>query len=623
MQQVASRRWWLLEGDDCANQVVGICDTLEREDIGRRERYRVALSLYEGRNVSLDSDRYFDDMPGDRPLYNLTRSACDTAQADIAGRQKPKPLFMTTGADWKARRRALKLDKFVEAQLHEKQGCYADAWQLMLDCFHDSAKLGNGIAKVWGDGEHKKVRIERVFPWELHVDQREARYGDPQNLFHVYDMEKDIAIELFCNVEDDEEGNQRRQIAIENAKSSRPDSMRVADCVRIREAWRLPFSEEKPGKHVIAVDNAILVEEEWTRAEFPFVILIWNRDTVGYWGTGLAEEGAEQQLQINDTAYRISERIKICSTKRTYYNPDAIKGQLLEVGGEGEILIPLKDMSQCPQEVPPNPVSPAEVGWLDENIARYYENRGISQMSAQAVKPSGVTAAVAMQTLNDIATVRFLPKARGYETAFITLGRLCVQAARDIAKDSGGLLVKWPGKKFIKEFDWNEVSLEDDMYSIRVASVSQYSRDPSAILEMAQELFSQGLIQKETFLEMIGLPDLQMMLDEQTAERQFLEELMDRYLDSMDDDELAENGGYEAPEPFLTNKQSALVFCVASYWEAKRDGAPEYCLALIRQYIQQLDKLMAPPAPAVNPAQPLQGPNPVPIQAPTAVPQAA
>jgi hypothetical protein len=572
--------------------LVEVADSLEKQAEARRKRARRALSLYEGRPVSLDDDEFIlgtgsrEDEPA--PITNLIRSGCDTAQADIAGRQKPKPMFMTTGADWKARRRAKKLDKFVEANLCQTQGQYADAWQLMLDVFHDSTKVGTGFAKVVPDIEQKKVRIERVLPWEIHVDEREARYGNPQNLFHVYDMERDLAIEYFCTVEGDELGNEKRRMAIMSAMPSRSGSRRVVQSVRIREGWRLPINDKKPGKHCIAVDGCTLFEEPWTRKRFPFVKLVWNRQSVGYWGVGIAADGEVKQELVKDIEFRMSERIRICSTKRTYYNPNAIKKELLEDGGDSELLIPVADMAQAPQEAPVNPASAAEFQWLSQNKQGFYEDQGISQMTATSQKPPGVDAAVAMQTLNDIQTVRFLPKARAYETAFETLGQLICDAAKDIAEQHGGYLVQWPGKRFLSELNWNDVSLDEDMYQIRVAPVSQFSRDPSAILELAKEFRDSGDITRETYLQMVGLPDFEELLGRETAESEYIRDLMDRYMDATDDEELAESGGFESPEPFISNLPAAVALCVAIYWEAKRDKAPEFCLNLIRKFISEL-----------------------------------
>jgi hypothetical protein len=584
-------RWSDLEGDECAAALLAVVDSLEKQDTTRRARAQLHLGLYEGRPVSLDSDDFFQDVGRLQPLpplYNLIRSACDTAQADIAGRQKPKPMFMTTGADWKARRRAKKLDKFVEAQMCQSQGQYADSWQLMIDCFLDSARLGTGIAKVFADVDAKKVRVERVLLWELHVDEREARYGAPRNIFHGYDMERDLAIETFCNVDGDEDGNERRRNALLSAQASRATGRRVVESVHIREGWKLPISDKKPGKHAIAVDGCMLFEEPWTRPRFPFLKLVWNRQSIGYWGVGIAANGEAMQDCVSDTASRLRKRIQICATKRTYYNANATKREDLEQGGDSELLIACQDMTQMPQEVPVSPASQAEFEWLNECKDGFFETEGISQMTAAAQKPAGVTAGVAMQTLNDIQTVRFLPKARAYETSFETLGQLMCDAAKDIAEQHGGYLVQWPGKRFLKELDWNEVSLEEDMYQIRVAPVSQFSRDPAAILQIAKEFRDAGEITRETYLQMVGMPDFEEMLGRETAESEYVRDLMDRYLDSTDDDELEKNGGFETPEPFLANVAGAAAICIATYWEAKRDQAPEFCLDLIRRYIVEL-----------------------------------
>ena len=597
-----------MEGAELAGQVTTICRGLEQSDQFRRLRYQQALSLYEGRPVSLTDESgsgYYltslDAAVAGRPLYPLTRSACDSVKADIAGRQKPKPMFITTGGDWRARRRAKKLDKFVEGQLSQRQGRYASTWELMLDVFHDSAKLGVGIAKVAPDVEHKKVQVERVFPWDVFVDPREARYGSPQNMFHTYPMEIDLAIEAFAETDDDGKAkdpeNAAKMAAIEAAERPRYETGRVIDSVVIREAWRLPFSSEKPGKHVICVDGAVLFEEEWTANEFPFVMLWWERDTVGFWGQGIAEAHQSQHIETNESARRLQNRIAICSTKRTYYDPDSVKESHMLEGGMPEILIPVRDMSRLPREEPVAPASSQEFQWVQLNIDRYYAFSGVSQMSASSQKAPGVTAAVAMQTLNDIATVRFMPKARAYEEAFVTLGRLFVHAADTVAEHSGGYLVKWPGKRFLKELDWREVDVEDDLYDIRVAPISMFSRDPAAMLQIAQDLHATGVINRETFLQMTALPDLEGMMDRETAEREYLEELFSRYQDAMDDEELLELGGYEAPEPFITNKPAAMWLAVSTYWEAKRDAAPLFCLDLLQRWIAQLDKLMAPPAP--------------------------
>ena len=598
---IQTNRWWKLEGHELANQVSAICTTLEHADGVRRTRYTSALRHYEGRAVLLDEASYYCniDVVYESPIYNVSRSACDTAKADIAGRQKPKPIFVTTGSDWKARRKAKKCDKFVEGQMSQRQGRYANCWELMTEVFHDSAKLGNGLAKVTADVNRKKVLVERVFPWEVFVDPREARYGAPQNLFHRYSMETDIVLETFVEFDDngdpvDTPENMEIYRGILSAQKPRSDSTKIIEACYINEAWRLPLSEDSPGRHVICVEGCILFEEEWDEPEFPFVMLSWEQDTVGFWSTGLIEAHQVQHVILNESAMALARRMQICSTRRVYYDPDAIEPTHLTVGGESEVHIPLKDLARKPIEEPTQPASVQEFEWVGINIDRYFQFSGVSQQSASATKSKGLTAAVAIEAENDLGSQRFMPKARAYEEAFATLGRLMIRATKRVAKANRGFLVKWPGKRFLMELDWKDVSLEDDMYEIRIATISALWRDPAAQLQVAQDLHQGGIINRETFLQMAQLPDLEGLMNRETAEREFLEELFDRYLDSMDDEELQEAGGYEAPEPFIINKPAAMWLAVSTYWEARRDKAPLYCLGLLERWIQQLDKLIAP-----------------------------
>lgn len=613
--QQAPRRWYTQSGDECAASVVNIGKTLENNDAIRRTTYQFCLSLYEGRPVNIDSDEYLEqiqpDMAADRgPTYNLIRSGCDTVQADIAGRQKPMPSFLTSGGDWKMRRRATKMDKFCEGQFNQSQGIYPDIWQLMNTVFHDSAKMGTGIAKVWPDIENKKVEVERVFPWEVFVDPREAKYSRPKSLFQVATMDRDMVLAIYGDTDEKKAMIERASPAPNN------DGLRVVDSIKVWEAWRLPLNKKIPGKHVIAIDGCLLAEEDWEEPDFPFLILHWNRNTVGFWGTGIAQEGAAQQALVDDVAERLAQRIAICSTLRTYVNPKVIDVKKMVEGGDSELVIEVDDMAQMPQTPPPQPASQAEFQWLAENIQRFYEMLGISTMSANAQKPPGVDAAVAMQTLNDIATTRFLPKARAYEQSFATMGKLMIRAAARIAEKAGGYLVRWPGKNFLKEMDFADIKIDEELYEIRVASVSQFSRDPAAILELSQELFSQGLINKETFFELIKLPDLENALSLEGAEREYLEELFERYLDSTDDQELEDNGGFETPEPFILNRSAAAWLAVQTYWKAKQEKAPEYCLDLLRRFIVELQPNPSEAPPDAVQAAPGGGPMAAPNMAP-------
>jgi hypothetical protein len=596
--QVTPRRWWAIEDpEEMGVEVYRIGAALYGSQEGRRNRWLTALRAYEGRELdSLYADAYSRAEPRNDLTYNLHRRGVHTAMAQISGRQKPKAQFQTSGADWNTQRRARKLDKICESQLHQRQGRYQNGWELMATVLKDAAIGGDGVVKVYTEGD--RVVYERKRAHELYVDPLEARSGDPRNLFDVYPMELDKAIAEFCNVEGDTEGNEARRQALQGAQNVSDDSQklaaqspRITKSVRIVEAWRLPLSDTEPGKHVFAMQGKLLWEEDWDRSRFPFLNMRWNPDQDGYWSQGLVEEGASLVDEVNRNASRLSERFRLCAHLRTYYTEGTINEEDLQAN-DSEVLIPVQAGAQLPSSNPVNPISPSEVQWLELNFGKYFDLLGISQQAATSRKEPGVNAAVAMRTLNDLNTVNLAPQAKMYEQAFVDLAMLTIECMREIAISKRGFSVKWRGKFFLDEIKWKDARLDEDMYEVTVAPASSLPNDPAGRLEMVQELFSAGIITPVTFKNLLGWPDLESELNSEEAEYEYTAELLDRFVFDLEEDNDEAFGGYESPEGFIVDKQRAMLQAVSKYFEAKRRRAPEWNIGLVKRWIEELDVLI-------------------------------
>jgi len=596
--QVLPRRWWAIEDpEEMGVEVYRIGAALYGSQEGRRNRWLTALRAYEGRELdSLYADAYSRAEPRNDLTYNLHRRGVHTALAQISGRQKPKAQFQTSGADWNTQRRARKLDKICESQLHQRQGRYQDGWELMAAVLKDAAIGGDGVVKVYADGD--SVAYERKRAHELYVDPLEARSGDPRNLFDVYPMEVDKAIDEFCNVEGDEAGNEARRIALQGAQNVSDDSQklaaqspRITKSVRIVEAWRLPLNDTSPGKHVFAMAGKLLWEEDWDRKRFPFLNMRWNADQDGYWSQGLVEEGASLVDEVNRNAARLSERFRLCAQKRTYYTAGSVDEEALQAN-DAEVLIEIQPGFNMPQEAVVSPIAPSEVQWLELNFGKYFDLLGISQQAATSRKEPGVNAAVAMRTLNDLNTVNLAPQAKMYEQAFVDLAMLTIECMREVAVSKRGFSVKWRGKFFLDEIKWKDARLDEDMYEVSVAPASSLPNDPAGRLEMVQELFSAGIITPVTFKNLLGWPDLESELNSEEAEYEYTAELLDRFVFDLEEDNDEAFGGYESPEGFIVDKQRAMLQATSKYFEAKRRRAPQWNIDLVKRWIQELDVLI-------------------------------
>lgn len=594
-------RWWRQEGADLANEVVSICNALESDYAGRRQRALWSLCRYENRDLKgLYAAAYnvvtagADEKEVEDIVFPLYKSLVHTVQAKVAASQKPRPMFLTNGGDWRSHLRAKKLDKFVEAVLHQPQGRYLNGWQVALDVFIDCLIWGVGFIKVFADAEEERIVLERVFPFEVYCDMQEARGGNPLNLFHVYPADKDIALATFVPEFDSKKDYEPddptwiKATAIEQAEPIDDEdeiyggTRRVAQQIRLREAWRLPASSKAPGKHAICVENVALVEEDWERPDFPLVAMRWTSDRFGYFATGLVEESEPQIEEINRAAQRLQERMIIAASKRTYYKEGTVDTEALE-SNEAETLVAYTG-DVPPIETAPTPFNPMEVDYLAFHFTKLYETSGVSRAAATAKKEPGVDSGVALQTLNDMQTELFAPKSRMNEDAFVSLGRQIVWTARELG---GKLKVKLPGLTQLKTLVFKDADLEDDDFHIIVAPVSSMPNDPAGRIDLAEKMFNSGLIGPETQKRLAQMPDVEFELGRENAEHNYLEDVIDRFTHAEEGERV-----YESPEGFLSNKVAALVQFGQAYFDAKLHRAPEYVLELFRRYIKELDKML-------------------------------
>ena len=578
-------RWYRKKGEDLGKTVWTLGTSLESDQDWRVSLYHRMLRLYEGRTQEFsrkgNQSRRFDSELN----YNLSRAASDTVHAEIAGRQKPTPKLQTSDADWKTKRRAKKIEKFCGAVLHQKQGVHLNAWELMENCFLDCAIGGMGVAKVFSRGG--RINIERHFAHELFVDEAEAQYGDPQNLFHVYQMERDKALWAFALDPSLDLSNKRRRDiakAIETAEEVEVEkygsAARAAKSIKIVEAWRLPAGEGQPGKHCFCINNALLHEEEWTRPEFPFVFMRWEWDRDGWYATGLVEQGESIHLEVNENATKLQERFRLCGAKRTFIEAGSVNINAMRQN-ESEVLIEVSKGAQMPKEAPPKPIAESEMAWFESLFQKYFEISGVSQMRASSRKEPGVTAGIAIRTLNDMQTARFALKAKSYENAFVSLAHQIIYCARE-ADEAGEDTIA----RYDDEIRWSEVKLPEDTFDITIAPTSSLPNDPAGRMQMTQELYSSGVVGIETYKQLLGWPDLEKEMNFQSAQTRWLEKLIDRILDEGEE-------AYEAPDGHIMDKPRALMQTSQAYFDALYDDAPEENLALLREYMMGLDKLIA------------------------------
>ncbi len=622
---------WHEQSDaEMGQNVQRIVDGYKTEQSGRRARYVRNLEIYEGRHMAGYSAHSYVGTSDQEQAFRLdrlrlVRSAVASAVASVYAPQKPKPQFQTLGATWATRRKAYKLDRICEGILNQRQGRWINVWSFMIDAGADAALHGVAPIKVVADKVKKRVTHELVPMPDLFVDPSEGR--NPQSMFQRAPIDEFTAYKTFPSKEARNAIRGARDYEwYGRASGTRPRATKV---IEIIYAWHLPVSDDIPGKWAAIINGTVVDSGEWTAPTFPFVFLIWEPHRDGMWGSGIADEGAAIAEECSELDKRLLYREIVASGKRIYYTRDTVNKDDLALN-DAVVGVPVEPGAQLPQEVVSMPFSPMELDFLRQRISAFWDAIGISQVSAAARREQGVTSGIAIMTLNDTKAGRQLVKSQRYEQAYVDLAHQYVWRLRELAEDEPDFVVKWPGKSLLRTVKWADADAKDDEFSVAVAPSSALPHDPAGRQEMVQDMYKASLISQETAKQLIGWPDLDSELNVENAESEYIDSLIEQYLDADIEKWTAED--YQAPEGFIFNKIGAIRRFASAWFRARIDQSSlpalerrkaEFNINLLSRYIRELDGLMQPLAPP--PGAPVGTPPgpPAPDQLAAPKPQAA
>lgn len=151
--------------------------------------------------------------------------------------------------------------------------------------------------------------------------------------------------------------------------------------------------------------------------------------------------------------------------------------------------------------VTPAPFDPMWQSLLDSYVKQAYEIVGVSQLSAQSQKPAGLDSGVALQTLSDIESDRFMVQLQGYTNAFVDLANLIIEVNTD-----GSIL---PKSVDTAEYSWEDIRKQKDLFKVQFSAMSILSKDPQTKLQQIMQLTQIGLITTDKLATYLDSPDLE------------------------------------------------------------------------------------------------------------------
>lgn len=567
--------WW--KEPEGSNKVHGLVTQAVRY-LDTTQAYHYQQDLH---HVRLYSGSAYEELTGDAHIrkggdvmrYNLVQSVIDAALAQIAT-NKPRLYHMTAGGSWKQQRIAKQRTKFTDGQFYEHDQY---AWSQRV--FHTAEITGTGFMKIAPDGE--AIEAGSVPTWNIMVDDRDGAKERPRQMFHVDDgIDRDVLCEHYPEFRDkirDASNDVRRNLRLRRG---------LADQCTVMEAWRLPSKKGgKDGRHAIVVDNCTMVYEPWDKDRFPIVPFRWGHRPIGYRGIGLAEILDPIQTEINYLLQKI-QRCMTLATSQVW----AQKGTKISRQSVNNEDWAWREFSgQPPIFMTVQAISPEYFQHFMTLVQRGFELSGVSQMHATSAKPAGLNSGVAIDNYNDVQTQRFLHVGQEYELFHQKCGELYLDAARDIAKETGSYGVLGRDKRGFEYIKWDEIADESADYAIQVFPTAFFPRTPSGKWKMVEQMMQAGFLADQSeAAALMDYPDLDAVTARKNAPYEYLMMVID---------DILENGAVHYPDPY-SDLQLAVRMCPLSILKAEQDGCDDNHIEILRQYYLGVKEMLKPPAPA-------------------------
>lgn len=586
-QGAIDKKWWSLDKKEMSQAVCQIVNFLGQYDSKRQTQYQISTRLYGNTSLMGVNGLSFSKITSvqnalkDRVSYNVVQSAVDTVVAKMS-KNKPKPMFLTSGGNYKIQRKAKKLDKFCDGIFYEN-----NYNKLGPQAIVDAAIFGDAFIHVYN--HYRRVKWERVIPSELYVDTVDGFYGEPRQLHRVKNIDRQVLIDCFPE--------KKSKILQTNSASANLTGLyqNVSDQVAVVESWHLPSGPDAgDGIHGIFVDNADILVEEWDRDHFPFANLKWTKRLYGYFGQGGAEQIQNIQLEINKLLWVMQRSQHLMGSFKIWLKNGSkiVKEHLnndigtIITGDEQPVYL-------CPPAVPPEYYTHFQTL---KNLA--YEQLGVSQLSASSQKPAGLDSGKALREYNDIESDRFMVLGQSYEDLALQLGRLSIEEAKAIFKEEKSYPVKVASKRFVETIDWKDIDLEEDDYVMKMFPVSSLPNDPAGRLQTIQEYIQAGFITPREGRRLMDFPDLEQTENLANSPEDYIHMVLEKIVD---------DGEYTPPDP-NDDLQLAAQLVLEYYAQGKCNNLEEEKLEMLRRFKDQIDLLnqkamqaMQPPPGAVAP----------------------
>ena len=406
------------------------------------------------------------------PSINVIKSCIDTLTSKIA-QSKVRPFFNCINGTFKdinvCKNAQQYFDQYFDIEEVNKKVSMA---------FRDACIFDHGV--IYVDSETKS--ITKALPWQVFVRPAELTYN---NITRAYYCQNDYPVSML------------------------PEKYRNR-VLRVNEdqeyvTYGIYYDTVDQCKAVYISELDFVEIEKYEGNRVPFIFLWYNNPIHGGSSVSVVDMLYGIQCEVNTLMSKVKDASQL-SPALTFFLPDDATIKSTQLNNRVGNVITYKatsDMSGSPVTVAtPNFIDSQYIELINNLKETAYEMVGISQLSAQSKKPSGLNSGIALQTVEDVESERFEEQLNQVIRCYVEIAKTCLR----VFPKEETILPDTPNRLDVR---WGDIVDEEKKMQIQFSAADSLSKDPSTKLQQLQQLASVGVIPRERIAQFMELPDLE------------------------------------------------------------------------------------------------------------------
>lgn len=511
-------KWWLADDEEkVRTRVIKRIKDLRAASHARRELFYRYADFY-GTSIRYAHRPEKAGYRLSRLSYNYLKSYLDTWVSQLC-RSKVLPQVACTGGTIEAEKSAESLNLFFEA-LFDRLG----AFDLDPIVTRDAGCFGTGITYV--GREFDQPFIQRVLCTEVDYDEFEWRNGLGRSFYWSVPMDRSVLCEMYPDAES------AIVIAppasVDDRDQGEVDGMTQHDLVTVRYAWHLrsgPDADDGRFGLFVEAPQGCLMCEEYEHDDLPFAFMPCTMPLAGFWGESLVSQMASGQAELEFYFQRLQDEALLMNVSQIVVR-EGSKVNVQKLNNESGSVLSVRDPGDIQSfQTSANPNLIPYIQFLIEKMAQVST---VSPMAAMGQQPTGITAARALQLMDDQESERKIVPQRNRERFFIQLAKLLKRQCEDIgdyavaakSKDNGSMM----------EIKLGEINLDDKSLVYSVMPTNFAAKNPSARVQQADDLMKLGAMQPQDTNRFLQIPDVQRTTMLMNARRDYIASVLENII---------------------------------------------------------------------------------------------